>query len=36
LGLYIVKEVLDKHHASIRVKDNRPAGSVFEVVFGLT
>ncbi len=34
LGLYIVKEVLDKHHASIKVKDNRPAGSVFEVVFG--
>ena len=34
LGLYIVKEVLDKHHASIKVRDNRPAGSVFEVVFG--
>jgi signal transduction histidine kinase len=33
LGLYIVKEVLDKHQASIRVKDNRPAGSIFEVVF---
>ncbi|SDQ00528.1 His Kinase A (phospho-acceptor) domain-containing protein [Mucilaginibacter sp. OK268] len=36
LGLYIVKEVLDKHQASIKVRDNRPAGSVFEVVFGLT
>ncbi|MDN5289169.1 MAG: hypothetical protein JWR38_5443 [Mucilaginibacter sp.] len=36
LGLYIVKEVLDKHKASIRVRDNRPEGSVFEVVFGLT
>jgi signal transduction histidine kinase len=36
LGLYIVKEVLDKHQASIRVKDNRPAGSIFEVTFGLT
>jgi signal transduction histidine kinase len=34
LGLYIVKEVLNKHQASIRVKDNRPAGSIFEVVFG--
>ncbi|MCJ8209444.1 HAMP domain-containing histidine kinase [Mucilaginibacter sp. RS28] len=34
LGLYIVKQVLDKHNASIQVKDNRPAGSVFEVVFG--
>jgi hypothetical protein len=27
---------LDKHQASIRVKDNRPAGSIFEVTFGLT
>ena len=34
LGLYIVKQVLDKHEASIRVKDNRPEGSIFEVVFG--
>ncbi len=33
LGLYIVKQVLDKHEASIRVKDNRPEGSIFEVVF---
>jgi len=33
LGLFIVKQVLDKHEATIRVKDNRPAGSVFEVVF---
>jgi signal transduction histidine kinase len=33
LGLYIVKEVLDKHEATIRVKDNRPAGSIFEVTF---
>ncbi|MDB5158010.1 MAG: two-component sensor histidine kinase, partial [Mucilaginibacter sp.] len=34
LGLFIVKQVLDKHEASIRVKDNRPEGSIFEVVFG--
>src|ERR1700761_5790464 len=34
LGLYIVKEVLDKHDATIKVKDNDPTGSVFEVVFG--
>lgn len=34
LGLYIVKHVLDKHEASIKVKDNKPVGSVFEVVFG--
>jgi len=33
LGLYIVKEVLDKHEASIRVKDNDPIGSIFEIVF---
>ncbi|MBC7398741.1 MAG: two-component sensor histidine kinase [Mucilaginibacter sp.] len=33
LGLFIVKQVLDKHEASIRVKDNRPVGSIFEVVF---
>ncbi|MCC8409708.1 HAMP domain-containing histidine kinase [Mucilaginibacter sp. UR6-1] len=36
LGLYIVKQVLDKHQASIKVKDNDPAGSIFEVTFGLT
>ncbi|WP_345948458.1 MULTISPECIES: HAMP domain-containing sensor histidine kinase [unclassified Mucilaginibacter] len=34
LGLYIVKQVLDKHQAIINVSDNRPAGSVFEVIFG--
>ncbi|GAB3907948.1 sensor histidine kinase [Mucilaginibacter boryungensis] len=33
LGLYIVKQVLDKHDATIHVRDNRPAGSIFEVVF---
>lgn len=33
LGLYIVKEVLDKHEASIKVKDNDPSGSIFEIVF---
>ena len=34
LGLFIVKQVLDKHAASIHIRDNRPKGSVFEVVFG--
>lgn len=34
LGLYIVKQVLDKHQASIKVKDNNPSGSIFEVTFG--
>ncbi|MEI5986458.1 MULTISPECIES: sensor histidine kinase [Sphingobacterium] len=33
LGLYIVKTVLQKHNASIRVKDNKPSGSIFEVTF---
>jgi len=33
LGLYIVKQVLDIHHAHIKVKNNRPAGSIFEVTF---
>lgn len=33
LGLYIVKTVLEKHDARIAVKDNDPAGSIFEVTF---
>lgn len=33
LGLYIVKTVLDKHNALIKVKDNQPSGSIFEVTF---
>jgi signal transduction histidine kinase len=33
LGLYIVKEVLNRHDATISVKDNDPTGSIFEVVF---
>lgn len=33
LGLYIVKTVLEKHQAHIKVKDNKPAGSIFEVTF---
>lgn len=32
LGLFIVKQVLDNHGASIHVKDNRPSGTVFEVL----
>lgn len=34
LGLFIVKHVLDKHQAVIKVRDNKPSGSIFEVVFG--
>jgi len=33
LGLYIVKHVLDKHQATIKVKNNHPSGSIFEVTF---
>lgn len=33
LGLYIVKTVLERHRAQIRVKDNTPSGSIFEVTF---
>ncbi len=33
LGLFIVKQVLDHHQAQIKVKDNQPSGTVFEVVF---
>lgn len=33
LGLYIVKTVLQKHDATIKVKDNTPKGSIFEVTF---
>src|SRR5690554_6270002 len=33
LGLYIVKTVLEMHDAQIRVRDNSPKGSIFEVTF---
>lgn len=33
LGLYIVKQVLLKHQATIKVKNNKPTGSIFEVSF---
>jgi len=33
LGLYIVKTVLEKHHAQIKVRDNTPTGSIFEIIF---
>ena len=31
LGLYIVKYLVEKHNGHISVKDNTPAGSIFEV-----
>lgn len=33
LGLFIVKQVLDHHQATIKVKNNVPSGTVFEVSF---
>lgn len=33
LGLFIVKQVLDNHQAQIKVKNNQPKGTVFEVSF---
>jgi two-component system, OmpR family, sensor histidine kinase CiaH len=33
LGLYIVESLARKHGAMVEVKDNRPSGSNFEVVF---
>ncbi len=33
LGLFIVKSVLDHHQAQIKVKNNQPRGTVFEVSF---
>lgn len=33
LGLYIVKELVIFHHGSIRIVDNIPKGSIFEVKF---
>jgi two-component system phosphate regulon sensor histidine kinase PhoR len=33
LGLFIVKQVLDKHQAIIKVKNNNPSGTIFEVIF---
>ncbi len=33
LGLYIVKQVLNNHHAHIKVKNNQPTGTIFEIIF---
>lgn len=36
LGLYIVKKVLEMHHAQIKVSDNQPTGTKFEITFNKT
>lgn len=33
LGLYIVKTVVDRHYGQIKVKDNKPSGTIFEITF---
>lgn len=33
LGLYIVKTVLERHNAQIKIKNNNPTGTVFEITF---
>ena len=33
LGLYIVKYILNQHQAGIKIKDNTPKGSIFEIQF---
>jgi two-component system phosphate regulon sensor histidine kinase PhoR len=33
LGLFIVKEVADNHGAQVRVKNNKPSGCIFEIIF---
>ena len=33
LGLYIVKYIAEHHHGKIKVLDNSPKGSIFEIVF---
>jgi K+-sensing histidine kinase KdpD len=33
LGLYIVNYILNKHDAVIKVQDNKPQGSIFEIQF---
>src|SRR5690606_17114579 len=35
LGLYIVKQVLNNHQAQIKVRNNNPSGTIFEVRFNL-
>lgn len=33
LGLFIVKQVLDRHHGTIKVRNNQPSGTIFEAIF---
>lgn len=33
LGLAVCKKILERHHAEIVVRPNRPCGSIFEIIF---
>ncbi|MBP7185052.1 MAG: ATP-binding protein, partial [Saprospiraceae bacterium] len=35
LGLYIVKELASLHKATIKVKNNTPKGTIFDITFPL-
>ena len=32
LGLFIVKQIVHAHHGSIRIQDNNPKGTIFEII----
>ncbi len=33
LGLYIVKNLVERHNGTIKIRDNQPSGSIFEIEF---
>lgn len=35
LGLYIVKNLVERHNGTINIKNNHPAGSIFEIEFSV-
>ena len=35
LGLFLCKKIMDKHNGTIKVKDNKPSGSIFELTFNV-
>lgn len=34
LGLYLTRKIVEQHHGTIVVKDNAPAGTIFEITLG--
>ncbi len=35
LGLYIVKNLTERHNGTIQIRDNQPSGSIFEIEFSM-